>query len=680
MKNCIHRNRIFGLIGFLLFLSSTSAFAQSDPTFEVTRLNNGQPIIDQDMFVAVGAGEEGENINGSSLIRIPDWIPPSERADPSAVYYLYFAHHVGDYIRMAWATDVEGPWTLYQTGASVPIGDRGVLDNGLMDLDLGLGVVIEENHLASPDVHIDNENQQMIMYFHSGSSTFFNGNEISSQNSWVSTSDYGLEFLDGIRPVRLGPSYFRVFSHGGELYAVDNSGTPRRALDPNNPWEPTADYYSGDTIPSLWETNANNTFQDAISDALGVPRSVLRVRHAAVRVVGDELQVFYTQRGDLVERVLFSTIDLSVDFDDWVLSYPGEVLLEPQPGWEGGQFTPVPSEAGAADEDVNELRDPDIFEDIDGSLYLLYSGRGEDAIGIAMLTSVSDDVGGPGDGESGEITWAPSVDLLVGAGSTGGQLYVNTNGISGVFAINATTDSGPSPTVNGVTFAAASDQSLVNGVTQNGVTLTTSGTGGSNQGAFNSGSLTGTATNDLLDGAVFNLPNVEFEFSGLTAGATYEVQFFVNDSRGSRNDGVGLGFSDGVNDLATSQANGTAGFADANNFAFTGEQSGDSITGSFTPTGTTQSFVIAGTNDGGVSFGEGSPSAFNALQLRLIANPPGAVLLGDVNLDGVVDFFDISPFIAILSAQGFQAEADVDQNAIVDFFDISPFIAILSGQ
>ena len=678
MKNCLDRSVIFSLISFLVLSLSTSAFAQDDSGFVVTRLNNSQPIIDQAMFAAVGVEDEGENINGPSLIRIPDWIPPAERADPSAVYYLYFAHHIGDYIRMAWATDVAGPWTLYQTGSQVPLGDRGVLDNGDMDLDLGLEVVIEENHLASPDVHIDNENQQIIMYFHSGSSTFFKGNEINSQNTWVSTSPYGLEFLDNIRPVRLGSSYFRVFSHGGELYSLDNSGFPRRALDPENPWEPTDDYYDGSTISSLWERHPDRVLQDPISD-LGIARSDLRVRHTAVRVVGDELQVFYTQRGDSPERVLFSTIDLGVaDWEDWRMTYPGELLLQPQPGWEGGQFTPVPSEAGAADEDVNELRDPDIFEDIDGSLYLVYSGRGEDALGIAMLT-VLDDVVEPGDGEPGEITWAPSVDLLVGAGSPGGQLYVNTNGISGVLAINATTDAGPSPTINGVTFTAASDQTLVNGVTQNGVTLTTSGTGGSNQGAFNSGSLTGTATNDLLDGGLFNLQNVEFEFSGLTAGATYEVQFFINDSRDSRNNGVGLAFSDGVNDLATSQANGTSGFADANNFAFNGEQSGDSITGSFTPTGTTQSFVISGTNDGGATFGAGSPSAFNALQLRLIANPPVAGLLGDVNLDGVVDFFDISPFIAILTGNTFQFEADMNGDEVVDFFDISPFIAILSS-
>ena len=55
-------------------------------------------------------------------------------------------------------------------------------------------------------------------------------------------------------------------------------------------------------------------------------------------------------------------------------------------------------------------------------------------------------------------------------------------------------------------------------------------------------------------------------------------------------------------------------------------------------------------------------------------------LLGDVNLDGVVNFLDIAPFIAVLATAGFQAEADCDENGVVDFLDIAPFIDILSTQ
>ena len=55
------------------------------------------------------------------------------------------------------------------------------------------------------------------------------------------------------------------------------------------------------------------------------------------------------------------------------------------------------------------------------------------------------------------------------------------------------------------------------------------------------------------------------------------------------------------------------------------------------------------------------------------------IIKGDVDRNGVVDFFDIQPFIDVLSAGGDQAEADADCNGDVDFFDIQPFINILAG-
>ena len=62
------------------------------------------------------------------------------------------------------------------------------------------------------------------------------------------------------------------------------------------------------------------------------------------------------------------------------------------------------------------------------------------------------------------------------------------------------------------------------------------------------------------------------------------------------------------------------------------------------------------------------------------ATVESSVLLGDDNLDGVVDFLDISPFILALSTGSVQAEADIDQNSVVDFLDIGPFILTLSDQ
>ena len=55
---------------------------------------------------------------------------------------------------------------------------------------------------------------------------------------------------------------------------------------------------------------------------------------------------------------------------------------------------------------------------------------------------------------------------------------------------------------------------------------------------------------------------------------------------------------------------------------------------------------------------------------------------GDVNLDGIVSFLDIAPFISVLSAGGSPAQesqADCNGDGGVSFLDISPFIQALAS-
>lgn len=73
-----------------------------------------------------------------------------------------------------------------------------------------------------------------------------------------------------------------------------------------------------------------------------------------------------------------------------------------------------------------------------------------------------------------------------------------------------------------------------------------------------------------------------------------------------------------------------------------------------------------------------SLSAGTSLDRRLSVLDPEPLLLGDMNLDGVVDFFDIDPFVNVLINDSYQDEADFDQNGTVDFFDIDPFVRALS--
>ena len=259
--------------------------ASSDGTFVVTRLNNGEPIVTEAMFQALGAGtREGKNMNGTSAIRIPDWIPSASRAAPTAMYYLYFAHHQGKYIRMAWAAEINGPWTLYDVGDGVELGNRGVLDLGGKPMPIGNGIVLADNHIASPNAHVDNANQRIILYFHSGSRTSVDGETIKGQKSLVATSKYGLEFAGQVEPVILGNSYFNVFHYGGNTYALDIGASIFKAPDATNPWQPPSGWnFAND----LWKPSKSAYQADIDSD--GYEFSSLRVRHASTWVKGDTL-------------------------------------------------------------------------------------------------------------------------------------------------------------------------------------------------------------------------------------------------------------------------------------------------------------------------------------------------------------------------------------------------------
>ena len=57
--------------------------------------------------------------------------------------------------------------------------------------------------------------------------------------------------------------------------------------------------------------------------------------------------------------------------------------------------------------------------------------------------------------------------------------------------------------------------------------------------------------------------------------------------------------------------------------------------------------------------------------------PPPPFILGDVNLDGDVNFFDIQRFVDLLATGEFQAEADFNSSGEITFLDIPLFIEAL---
>ena len=93
--------------------------------------------------------------------------------------------------------------------------------------------------------------------------------------------------------------------------------------------------------------------------------------------------MFWSQVGDVPERILMSTIDLSVDWREWRETESIDVLCPERP-WEGADAPLEPSVRSVAYGHVNQLRHPAIFSE-DNRNYLLYSVAGESGIGIAEI-------------------------------------------------------------------------------------------------------------------------------------------------------------------------------------------------------------------------------------------------------------------------------------------------------
>lgn len=90
--------------------------------------------------------------------------------------------------------------------------------------------------------------------------------------------------------------------------------------------------------------------------------------------------------GDAPELLLYSRIDMAPqDWNDWRASEGVEVLRPERPR-EGSDLPVQASLRGEMNQPGNEVRDPFVLRDRDGTLYLYYVGAGEQAIGVARLT------------------------------------------------------------------------------------------------------------------------------------------------------------------------------------------------------------------------------------------------------------------------------------------------------
>lgn len=311
-----------------------------------TRFENN-PIITSELL----PGNDGEDINGPSLIKVPDWVEHKLGS-----YYLYFAHHKGKYIRLAYADDLKGPWKIYEPGTlkvSETIGgqspfpaEESVKHEGAENESDGV------QHIASPDVHIYTATKEIVLYFH----TPLEVNGKKGQYSLRAVSRDGLHFTADTTV--LGESYFRVFEWKGKTYALGRSSFFWKSPDGKTAFEKGPNPFTAVQNPST-------------------------LRHAALRVVGDTLWVFYSRVGDKPEHIVLSKIKLTDDWKQWTATPSVDVIL-PEKEYEGAELPVTASKAGLFYGKTRELRDPALY--VEGEKwYLLYSVAGEHGIAIGEL-------------------------------------------------------------------------------------------------------------------------------------------------------------------------------------------------------------------------------------------------------------------------------------------------------
>jgi hypothetical protein len=94
---------------------------------------------------------------------VPEWV-----TDRLGKYYLYFAHHKGTSIRLAYADYMAGPWVVHpkpvlklEQSLFVP---EDLDPTSRSDWVNGPDYLYA--HVASPDVHVDHQEKQILMFFH----------------------------------------------------------------------------------------------------------------------------------------------------------------------------------------------------------------------------------------------------------------------------------------------------------------------------------------------------------------------------------------------------------------------------------------------------------------------------------------------------------------------------------
>lgn len=340
-------------IGMALVLALGVATLASAADVTVTRFSEN-PLITLQMSPSLG-----DNANGPTVIRVPSWVE-----HPLGRYYMYFAHHKGRFIRLAYADSVRGPWQVYEPGV-MKVEDTALFRPQPDPADSPPGAY---THVASPEVYVDDANRRIVLWVHGvwtegqrwpadkAEAAAWLRQHGYAQFTQTAVSSDGLAFR-GL-PVISRQSYLRVFRHDGRFYAMSRLGQLLRADDALAPFE---------LGPSPFRDSA---YAD-------------RVRHVAMIERNGVLHVFFTAMREAPESLLHTTMKLDGDWSSWKVG-DVDTVLEPAAPYECADMPIEPSAIGEINGPARQIRDPDLLVD-GGATYLFYTFCGEQGVAGAEV-------------------------------------------------------------------------------------------------------------------------------------------------------------------------------------------------------------------------------------------------------------------------------------------------------
>jgi hypothetical protein len=302
----------------------------------------------------------GDNANGPTVIRLPRWVD-----HPLGRYYMYFAHHKGRFIRLAYADSVHGPWKIYEPGV-MKVEDTAFFRPQPDPVDSPPGAY---THVASPEIHVDDASRRIVLWMHG---VWTEGQKWpenrADATAWLRQHGYAqftqtAESSDGLTfralPTISRQSYLRVFRHDGQFFAMARLGQLLRA---------------GDDVLAPFKLGPD-PFRDS--------PYANRVRHVAMLEREGVLHIFFTAMREAPESLLHTTMRLDGDWSTWKIG-DVEKVLEPAAPYECAEMPVEPSAIGEIDHAARQIRDPDLLVDGD-DVYLFYTFCGEQGVAGAAV-------------------------------------------------------------------------------------------------------------------------------------------------------------------------------------------------------------------------------------------------------------------------------------------------------